>query len=293
MKTYLRHKIVNVIDVKGLVALEYLDFEGRYKGYIERHDFWELCYVEEGKISFCGDTEERTISQGEILLIEPNQLHSYYSDKGNKNKAFVVCFESSSQALKPLSNVAFSATETLIDCLRRLIQECKHTFYMDEKGLLATAPTPNFGGQQAILVHLEYLLICLIRQLSQADESVVFLKNEKFYAEIAQVIIAFFQENTHKKLSLDDICEKVNYSRSFLCRTFKEQTGESLFSYFNRLKIEKAKSMLIETELSAVAISENLGFSDAKYFSALFKRIVGVSPIAYREKHLKKMKIIK
>ena len=59
MKTYLRHKIVNVIDVKGLVALEYLDFEGRYKEYVEQHDFWELCYVEEGKISFRSDTAER------------------------------------------------------------------------------------------------------------------------------------------------------------------------------------------------------------------------------------------
>lgn len=285
MKTYLRHKIVNVIDVKGLVALEYLDFEGRYKEYVEQHDFWELCYVEEGKISFRSDTAERILRQGEIILIEPNQSHAYYSDKGNKNRAFVVCFESSSQALKSLSGVTFSAAEGLVDCLNRIIQENKHTFYMDEKGLLTTAHTPNFGGQQAILIHLEYLLICLIRQLSlEEEEGVVFLKNDKFYAEISQVIIRFFQENIYKKLTLDDICENVNYSRSFLCRTFKEQTGETLFSCFNRLKIEEAKKLLQKTALSAVSISQKLGFSDVKYFSALFKRLVGVSPIAYRTK---------
>ena len=42
MKTYLRHKICNVIDIKDLIALEYLDFEGKYRDYVEAHDFWEL-----------------------------------------------------------------------------------------------------------------------------------------------------------------------------------------------------------------------------------------------------------
>ena len=51
MKTYLRHKSLNVIDIKELIALEYLDFEGTYKDYVEKHDFWEICYVKKGSIS--------------------------------------------------------------------------------------------------------------------------------------------------------------------------------------------------------------------------------------------------
>ena len=49
MKTYLRHRISNVVDVKELIVFEYLDFEGKYKDYSESHDFWELCYVEKGE----------------------------------------------------------------------------------------------------------------------------------------------------------------------------------------------------------------------------------------------------
>jgi len=41
MKTYLRHKVLNVVDIKELTAIEYLDFEGKYKEYVEKHDFWE------------------------------------------------------------------------------------------------------------------------------------------------------------------------------------------------------------------------------------------------------------
>ena len=50
MKTYLRHKIQNVVDIKGLVALEYLDFEGKYGDYVESHDFWEIVYIDRGQI---------------------------------------------------------------------------------------------------------------------------------------------------------------------------------------------------------------------------------------------------
>ena len=49
MKTYLRHKSMNVIDIKELAALEYLDFEGKYGNYEEKHTFWELCYVVKGE----------------------------------------------------------------------------------------------------------------------------------------------------------------------------------------------------------------------------------------------------
>mgnify|MGYP003310914183 CR=1 FL=1 len=50
MKSYLKHKISNLVEVRSLMAVEYLDFDGKYKNYIEKHDFWELCFVEKGEI---------------------------------------------------------------------------------------------------------------------------------------------------------------------------------------------------------------------------------------------------
>ncbi len=289
MKTYLRHKIFNVIEVKELIALEYLDFEGKYKDYVERHDFWELCYVENGVATLCCEGVTKQLTKGETVLIAPNCSHSYYAQTGNKNRAFVICFESSSQTLKALSGVCFSVRKEESDCLNKIIEECKNTFYMNENDLLEIVPLPNFGGQQAILIHLEYLLIRLIRRLSaEENQGIVFLKGEEFYAELSDIIIEFFHEHIREKLTLEDVCNKVNYSRSFLCRTFKAQTGETLFSCFNRLKIEEAKKMLKETDYSAASISRELGFSEEKYFCSLFKKWVGVSPITYREQNKNK-----
>lgn len=88
MKTYLRHRISNVVDVKELIVFEYLDFEGKYKDYSESHDFWELCYVEKGEIILTVDGVKYTLSDNELLVIPPNSVHAYSSKNGNESRIF-------------------------------------------------------------------------------------------------------------------------------------------------------------------------------------------------------------
>ena len=285
MKTYLRHKVLNVVDIKELTALEYLDFEGKYKEYVEKHDFWEMCFVEKGDVVLNIEEEKCKLSANDVVLIPPDSTHSYFSEKGNESRAFVICFECQSQPLKSLSGAGFNLTGSLYQSMKLIISEYKHTFSTDENEQLEILENPNFGGQQAIIIQLEYLLICLLRMLSaEKNPEIVFLNEEHFYQDLVDLIIDYFKDNIHRKISLEELCARFNYSSSFLCKTFKEQTGETLFSYFNRLKIEEAKRLLTRTELTVTEISENLGFSEVKYFGATFKKSVGKSPTDYRSK---------
>ena len=284
MKTYLRHRSLNVIDVKELTALEYLDFEGKYKNYVEKHDFCELCYVEKGEIELVLGNGKMTLTENDIVFIDSDTLHSYFSADGNRNRVFVICFECPSHTLRALSGVIFPADDNRTYCMKRIIEECEGTFRMNENDLLEVLSSPSFGGQQAIILQLEYLLICLLRQLSAEKNSrVVFLDGEKFYPDLVNIITGYLKNNIGKKITLDDICERFNYSRSFICKIFKEQTGQTVITYFNRLKIEEAKRLLTETKMSVTEISESLGFSEAKYFGMLFRKQVGISPLSYRE----------
>ena len=282
MKFYIRHKIRNVVDIKWLEALEYLDFEGKYKNYVEKHDFWEICYVEKGSVDVSVNGQIIELSENQLFVISPDVLHSYTSHNGNKSRAFVVCFECFSQALKTLSGMTFTLDENTRICFDRIVCEYKNTFYMNDNDLLEVLQNANFGGQQAIIIQLEYLFICLLRSLStNKNPEIIFLDKEDFYSELTEVIVRYFKDNISKKISLDDVCEKVNYSRSFLCKTFKEQTGESLFSYFNRMKIEEAKRLFAEKNLTVTEVSSVLGFTEIKHFGAMFKKYEGVSPSQY------------
>ena len=285
MKTYVRHKIMNVIDVKELVAAELLDFEGKYADYSEKHDFCELCYIEAGKITLLLEDTEYRLTKGDAILIPQNVTHKYLSAEGNRNRAFVVCFECQSHMLRFVSNRVIPLNDTEIYTVGKISEECRGTFFMNESELLEVLPNANFGGQQAVITHLEYLLICFTRRLlAEKKSGLVLLSGEKFYEDLVDVILSYLRNNLSKKLSLDDICGRFNYSRSFICKIFKEETGQSLISYFNNLKIEEAKKLLLETELSVRAISEMLDFSEPKYFSDVFRRNVGMSPQAYRLK---------
>lgn len=284
LKTYLRHRIWNVVEVKELIALEYLDFSGKYKDYSEHHDFWELCFVERGEVSLFVDADSISLKEGELFLISPDRIHSYNSCKGSDAKAFVVCFASSSVALKAVGNRRFFSDETFQRCMRQIIEEGYGTFKMNEEEHLEVLEEPNFGGQQAILLQLEYLLILLLRKLSlEKNSMVVFLDGETFYSDLSKIVLRFFEEHVRENLSLDDVCKKMNYSRSFLCKTFKKQTGETLMGSFNRMRMREAAKLLEQTNESVTSVALYFGFSEVKYFGALFKRYMGVSPTEYRK----------
>lgn len=284
MKTYLKISGLNVIDVKALTALEYLDFEGKYKDYTESHDFSEVCFVERGSVEIHLENRTLSLAEGEIAFIAPDERHAYYSKYGNQSRAFVVCFSCPSPNLKLISGMKFSPDADSLFCMKRIIEESGRSFKMNERELLELLPSTVFGGQQSIIILTEYLLIGLLRRhFERHGGEIVLLKKEDFYPDLAEIIVAYLKSNVKNKIALSDICEHFNYSRSFICKIFKEQMGVSLITYFNRLKIEEAKRLLSESELSVSEISELLGFSEAKYFGNVFKNGEGITPLEYRK----------
>ena len=105
------------------------------------------------------------------------------------------------------------------------------------------------------------------------------IKHSDIVFKVAEYIKAHFSE----KITLDEIAEHVALSKSYLSRIYKEETGESLSSYMNKVRIDKAKLMLLDNCCSLVEVSCLCGFEDQSYFTKVFKRLVGVSPKRYRE----------
>ena len=104
----------------------------------------------------------------------------------------------------------------------------------------------------------------------------------------------------HTKQSIDEVCRQMytnyasnlpmqyyanicNLSESRFSHLFKEQTGESPMSYIVNIKIERAKELLENTDLSILQISEMVGIQSQNYFSRIFKKYTSYSPLKYRE----------
>lgn len=93
----------------------------------------------------------------------------------------------------------------------------------------------------------------------------------------------YVRANYDKKLSLDEIARNAFLSKAYLSSIFKEEIGESLTNYINRVRIEKSKVLLLDKEVSLIDIANLCGFEDQSYFTRVFKKMVGISPKKYRD----------
>ncbi len=97
--------------------------------------------------------------------------------------------------------------------------------------------------------------------------------------EIAEYIQDHYQED----IALQHIAERYFLSREYISRKFKQEMNENISDFIGRIRIDKAKLLLHNPQLRIVQISEMVGYQDEKYFSKVFKKLVGISPNQYRK----------
>ena len=83
-------------------------------------------------------------------------------------------------------------------------------------------------------------------------------------------------------LSLDDVCQALGVSNSYFSSMFKKEAGMSFISYLTDYRLERASRLLLETDEKSYVIGQKVGYVDPNYFSYVFKRRFGRSPLKYR-----------
>jgi len=93
----------------------------------------------------------------------------------------------------------------------------------------------------------------------------------------------YLDHHYDEKISLEDVAKKLHLSKHYLCNAFKKATGENMSLYINKLRIEKAKRLLVESDGRIKEIFEEVGYSNQQYFSKVFKKITGITVTEYKE----------
>ena len=98
----------------------------------------------------------------------------------------------------------------------------------------------------------------------------------------------YIELHAEDKLTLSEIASHIGYADYYLSRKFKTETGFSINDYIKIVKVEKAKTLLLSSDLSIQEICDRLHFGSRSFFAETFKGIAGIPPAAYREKNQKK-----
>jgi AraC-like DNA-binding protein len=92
----------------------------------------------------------------------------------------------------------------------------------------------------------------------------------------------FIEENQTEKLSLAQVARAVNASSFYFCKTFRKATGVHFTAYVSRVRIERAKHLILNPNLRISEVAYEVGFQSLTHFNRVFKKLVGQSPSQYR-----------
>lgn len=281
---------INEFEILGFNSIYYFEFGKNFTHAPEKHNFWEMVYVDSGKILAITDGNSCTLNQGDIIFHEPNEIHAHISDTKSPNNMLVISFTCNSESMGFFSKKTFSAGKTTRTLLSLFISEAKNALgeipgeYTNKSDL--NFSNAKFGSIQLLSCYFTELLINIVRNNSGFDNKILSTEESRAIAQssICELILEFMQENLYSNLALSDICTHFMVGKSQLSHIFKSNSGKSIMEYYGELKISEAKRLLRTGKYTISQISDMLGYSCIHSFSRAFKKAVSISPTAYKQR---------
>lgn len=162
--------------------------------------------------------------------------------------------------------------------------------------LLRAVNQMGFDGESFLDINHQYILQ-FYEEASADNLSVLVSKAIDAYLERmrqlidkpltknAKMIMEYIENNYRKSLSLEEISDAVCLSSGYAGRIFKEQTGMPIMDYVSKVRMEKAKKLLLKPQYQIQTIAESIGYADLSYFTKVFKKVEGVTPSQFRKYH--------
>ncbi|MBN8248513.1 MAG: helix-turn-helix domain-containing protein [Verrucomicrobia bacterium] len=94
----------------------------------------------------------------------------------------------------------------------------------------------------------------------------------------------FIADHQAEAISLGDVSRAVNMSSFYFCKVFKKATGLKFTDYLSRVRIERAKNLLLNPNVRITEVAYEVGFQTLTHFNRVFRKVVGESPSAFRHR---------
>lgn len=244
------------------------------------HPFHEIFYLSSGECTSFIDHNIYKFGKGDLVIVPSGCLHrTTYNGKG-VHERIVISFRN--EVTEWINNQIGS--ELLDNCMKPGVINIPDkrrdyvTSLLDK--LMFENDTPDSLSPAFIKVGLIELLLFIIR-CKNYEENVI--KEIDVDNKIIQEVATYIYEHFADNLSLENVADKFNLSRSYLSKKFKTATGFGFKEYIINVRIQNACRLLLESNKSITDIAFECGFNDSNYFGDAFRKAKGVSPHKYRK----------
>ena len=258
-------------------------------GFIDWHWHTELqfCVVTNGMVEFCVGSEKVKINAGDGIFINSNCLHMAQNAQGSDGA--YICLDFDPRLISGFDGSAVG---------RRHIAP----YVANSRAAYILLDSSN-TEQCQILQHLLNAYQLFYSNEQDRDELGITIELMQTWQKLEKIflqkiggntatqnddkrlcdVVEYISEYCCGDIKLDDIANRAGLSSAGCCRMFKRRFGCTVFSYIQRLRLQRASQLLAESDTSITEIALHCGFSSSSYFSKEFKEATGITPSEYRK----------
>ena len=255
---------------------------------MNRHDYFELMYLCAGEADL--DIQDRSLPfhEGELSVIGSTLYHRL------ERRAW------------PFTVAVLFFQPDLIradggpDCAEYLtpflLQDSQFPHIIPAKGgipkqvfdlmqrIRAELPATSALARLSVKTYLKMILILLVNQYSTYAGTVETFQRQQRALERLRPLFDHLEKHCGEPIQVQGAARICGMSESHFMNFFKRATGQSFMAYLNHCRIERAQALLVTNDRPMSDISQETGFCDQSYFGTVFRRLVGMTPAAYRRK---------
>ena len=239
------------------------------------HDFLELVYVFSGKGIHVVDGMEQEVHKGSVVVINPDQVHSFKSQDGHTIMNFLIDPSFLGGGLD--SDSDFSDVKRRYGCLS---QEKATSFYqLATKDIVFAEHLCNSMNDEIKRKSVEFesvLLACMQAFVSLIIRSESAEINSK--KSVWGDVIEFIDQHFSEKITIELIAKNFFFNPAYLGRAFRDYYKMSIKDYIKEKRIKQALELLIETSMTVESIAAQVGYASRTRFYADFEEIIGKRP---------------
>jgi AraC-like DNA-binding protein len=279
-----------VFHIENIMTLFYMELPKNFRYDGERHDFWEMVYIDKGEMLCTAENNRFILKSGEMTFHKPNEYHNLSGNNTVAPNVSILSFRCNSKAMDHFEGKIFRLNAEEKGLLSALFAEGLACFRMEDptnpllpNNMRAVAQQP-FGGSQMIKNLLEVFLIRLCRNTDALPKTM----RQSYVIDGMDVpynikeILDFLHANIYEKITIRDIAQAVGKGESTVKQLFSQYRPNGIMKYYNELKMKEAKKLLREGHYNITQISDLLRFDSPQYFSKCFRAYTNMTPSEYK-----------
>jgi AraC-like DNA-binding protein len=244
---------------------------------LHSHDFYEWMWLLESDTHIhIGGTVHR-LSRGDFCLLPPNILHAELNTSDTQPYQSLWCCYSGDSDLVYCTLCSIAPVGHLHASVYRIIHApplIGTLLVMIERELRSNQP----HAEQVC----HSLVSTLAHLLTRAFETSLALSSVDALSEsIERRVVKYLNQSYADDIGLNDVARAVGMSRNYLCAAFKRETGDTVGDRLTRIRLERAKLLLLEGTLSVSEIAKAVGYESPARFSRAFQRHERIAPSRY------------